>query len=508
MQAVNEIVSEQDRQEFFYQCQVDPCFFVERALHDEYGEPYVLEEYQREFLRCQARNRVLFWARRLSKSLMIKFEVLHKSAFNKAFKSMVVSPSWEQSKEFGEDIQDIVNSTDWLNRMFTTFSKTKFKLKNNSRFSMVSAGNKGVSNLGKGVRLLAFDETQQIPDEVFTFLRPTLLGQKKGLRKWMIYAGTPLGRIGQFYDIYSKGRFFIKMDGMYENEEVPLQKAGDYIVFERPTAILNDEGTEIIGTGTNRVTIDELIQDMNDLPTTGFLREYALKFLDSIGEVFSQALINSILDRNREPEHGYESNKPIIFGLDIGKFRNNSVLTVAEVAGKNKIDIIYVIEYPLERRYDEVCQDVLNLRARYPNAFELRMDETGVGKGVIEIYEKEFEANWRGVDVEGFDFSGQRKKKEFVEAGVAMLEGGDVKMGYNVKMVNEMLEFRREITDNLNIIYRKQQGGSDDYVDSLLLALLGAREYYDYDQQGHNDIVQTSAQLMSFARDKLRKVRI
>jgi hypothetical protein len=502
----NSIVSEQERQEFMYLCKTNPVFFVQNALRDEYGEPYILESYQKEFLNCDARNRVLFWARRLSKSLMIKFELLHKSAFNLAFKSMVVSPSWEQSKEFGEDIQDIVNSTEWLERMFTSMSKTKFKLKNNSRFSMVSAGNKGISNLGKGVRLLAFDETQQIPDDVFTFLRPTLLGQKKGLRKWLIYAGTPLGRIGQFYDIYNKGRFYVKMDGIYENPDVEPQAVGDYIVFERPTVILSEDGTEIIGTGTNRVTIDEMIMEMNDLPTTGFLREYALQFLDAIGEVFSRGLIESVLDRNRDPL--IESNKPIIMGLDLGKHRYSSVLTIAEVPGKNKADIGNVIEYPLETDYHDLCNQIIKLRARYPNTFEIRMDETGVGKGVIEIFERAFEKEWRGVDIVGFDFSGPRKKKEFVEAGVAMLEQGGITMNYNTKMINEMYEFRREITDKQNIIYRKPQGGSDDYVDSLLLTLLGIREYYDFDQEGHNDIVQTSNQLLSFARDKLRKVRI
>lgn len=505
---MNEIVSEAERQEFFYNAKVDPVFFVEKALHDEYGEPYILESYQKEFLRCDARNKVLFWARRLSKSLMIKFEVLHKSTFNKAFKSMVVSPSWKQSKEFGQDIQAIVNSTDWLSRLFTTFSKTEYVMKNNSRFSMVSAGNKGISNLGMGVRLLAFDETQQIPEDVFTFLRPTLLGQKKGLRKWLIYAGTPLGRIGQFYDVYNKGRFYVKMDGIYENPDIPRQEAGDYIVFERPTAILSDDGMEIIGTGTDRVTIAELEQEWNDLPETGFLREYCLQFLDAIGEVFTQALINKVTDREREADYGDESKKPIIFGLDLGKHRYHSVLTVAEVTGKNKVDIINVIEYPLEKDYHDICQDVINLQIKYPNTFELRMDETGVGKGVIEIFERAFESQWRDVDVIGFDFSGPRKKKEFVEAGVAMLQQGHVTIGYNAKLINEMLEFRREITENLNIVYRKPGGGSDDYVDSLLLALLGARDYYDYDQEGHNDVVQTGTQLFNFAREKLRKVRV
>ena len=501
---MSEIVSQAQRQEFLYHCRTDCAFWVENVLKDEYGELYQLEDYQRECLRCDARNQVYFLARRLSKSLMLRFKILHKSIFNQAFKSMVVSPSWKQSKEFGKDTQALIRSNTWLYKMFTTFSKTEFEMRNESRFSMVSAGNKGVSNLGMGVRLLAFDETQQIPEEVFTFIRPTLLGQKKGLKKWLIYAGTPLGRIGQFYDVYMKGKYYIKLDGTYENPDVPPQAAGDYIVFERPTAIMDETNTKIIGTGTNRITIDELEQEMNDIPMTGFLREYCLQFMDEIGEVFSQGLVNSILDREQSPALNSENH--IIMGLDLGKHRYKSVLTITEIPGKGKAEIINVIEYSLETDYHDLCKQIIALQHRYPKTLEIWIDETGVGKGVIEIFEREFDKHWRDVEVNGFDFAGPRKKKEFVEAGVAMLEGGKIRMRYNSKMVNEMLEFRREITDKLNIIYRKPDGGSDDYVDSLLLSLLGVREYYGYDTDGHSDIVQTRTQLFSFARDRLRKM--
>ncbi|MDP3066233.1 MAG: hypothetical protein Q8N08_05775 [Methanobacteriaceae archaeon] len=464
------IVTELERQQFMKNCQNDAAFFAQNVLNDEYGEPYVLEDFQKTYLRCPAKKKVLFWARRLSKSLMIKMEILHKTTFNRAFKAMVVSPSWDQSIQFGEDIQDILAATPMLESMYDSTKTTKMKLKNNSRYYLVSAGRGGVSQIGKGVRYLAFDETQQIPDSTFVYLRPTLLGQKKGTDKYLVYAGTPLGRIGQFYDTYNKGKYYISLDGVYEGDT-----SQDYIVFERPTAILNERG-EVIGTGTDRVSAEEMINEMRELPRTGFLREYCLQFLDQIGEVFPRTIIDSVV--NYDAEIVYTTDAKCVMGLDLGKQRYNSVLTIGELVPKG-IKVINVVEFDLGQDYHDIIDQVDNIIHDYPGTLDLRVDETGVGKGVIEIIERKLQHH-KNLDVTGFDFSGPKKKKELVEAGVTEMEQGKVELVYNQKMISEMLEFRREITDKQNIIYRKPQGGSDDYVDSLLLCLLSARDYHDW----------------------------
>ena len=144
------------------------------------------------------------------------------------------------------------------------------------------------------------------------------------------------------------------------------------------------------------------------------------------------------------------------------------------------------------------------MKERYPNTMELRVDETGVGKGVIEIFEHLFRT-WNTVAVEGFDFAGPKKKQMLVEAGVLDLERGMVKMVFNNRMINEMLEFKREITDKNNIIYRKPDGGTDDYVDSLLLTLLAVREYYDY-EEGNVDVIQTGQKILAESYNRLRRM--
>jgi hypothetical protein len=404
---------------------------------------------------------------------------------------MVVSPSWDQSIQFGEDLQDIINATPLMDVLFESTKTTKMKLKNNSRLYLVSAGRGGISQLGKGVRYLGFDETQQIPEDVFVFLRPTLLGQKRGTDKFLVYAGTPLGRIGEFYQVYNKGKFYIKNDGIYEREYMSTETPGDFVVFERQTAVVN-ELNEVIDVGTNRVTVEEMIAEQNDMPSTGFLREYCLQFLDQIGEVFSKELVEARVDWDRSLEP--RSEKKIVMGLDFGKHRYNSVLTIGELE-KDSLKIINIIEWDLGTEYHKVMDDVASLQADYPNAISLLLDETGVGKGVIEIAERRL-YDWRSLDVAGFDFSGPKKKKELVESGVTELEKDKVRLLYNSKLINEMLEFRREITDKNNIIYRKPQGGSDDYVDSLLLCIRAALELYDWSEEA-SPLVATNMRILN-----------
>lgn len=141
--------------------------------------------------------------------------------------------------------------------------------------------------------------------------------------------------------------------------------------------------------------------------------------------------------------------------------------------------MINIIDWDLETKYYEIVRSVASLQRDYPNLDLLVIDETGVGKGVKEIFEKELTKEWRNLEVIGFDFAGPKKKKELVESAIADLESNKVEIIYNYNLISEMLEFKREITPHGNIKYQKPNGGSDDYVDSLLLTLYGARIIYD-----------------------------
>lgn len=468
-------VSDAERKNFVQNCKKDAAYFTENLVNDDHGELFVLEDYQKQYLRCPATKKLLFWGRRLSKSLMIKIEILHKTLFDRAFRALVVSPTMEQAIYFGEDIQDMLDASPLIDDMFVSKKSTKFKLKNNSRIYMATAGSRsgGSSQLGKNAHYLAFDETQIIPEETFISLRPTLRGQER--EKTLVYAGTPLGKINEFYRAYANAKFYITRDGAYKGNGT----SRDFVAFEQPTAII-DELKEPIGSTTRRISLDELQDDYRDMPLTGFLREYCLEWMDSIGEVFSQTLLQNAI--RWEDQKEFVSDNKVVMGLDLGKQRNASVLTIGELTGTG-VKVINVMEWDLKTQYHEVADDIWALQTDYPETLTLCIDETGVGKGVIEIFENDVDEMWKGLDILGFDFSGAKKKKELVEAGVTELEKGHSTLVWDPKQYNEMLEFKREVTPQNNIVYRKAVGGSDDFVDSLLLCLYAGRDYYGYVEQ-------------------------
>lgn len=308
-----------------------------------------------------------------------------------------------------------------------------------------------------------------------------------------------MGKINEFYRAYSTAKFYVTMDGAYMGDGT----ARDFVAFERPTCILGAEETPI-ESSTNRITLEELLDDFKDMSLAGFRREYCLHWMDSIGEVFSQKLIDRIVRWDDMPED--VSSAKVVMGLDLGKKRNKSVLTIGELTGEG-VKVINVIEWPLETQYHNIAAEIVDLRVDYPNAQMLVVDETGVGKGVIEIFQKQIEKNWKVLDLVGFDFAGPKKKIDLVEAAITELEQGRSNIVYNRDLVDEMLDYKREITVQGNIKYVKSAGGSDDFVDSLLLCLYAGRDYYGYDEGG-NDIETTGFSILARGASKFARVPI
>lgn len=470
-------VTLRDKVAFVQHCKEDPVFFVENVMMNEKGKPYVLEDFQKEFLRCKDSYRMLFLARRLSKTTMMRMDILHKSMFIPSFKTLVVLPSHTQAKEFGREIQDVVNRSELLTEFFPTLNITNMTLNNNSRIDCVTAGGEGVSQLGKGARYLAFDEAQQIPDSVYGFILPILRGQEG--KKWQVFSGTPLGKIGMFWEVYNDAKLLIKDGIKIPAEEEDVEIDGEqFVVFQRQTAYL-DEAGEIIRSGTRRVSIPELKTDRKRMGEIDFLREYCLEWMDSIGEVFPQELIESCLNKNgKQLQFKNFSDKECVAGVDFGKQRNNSVVTVGERGKDGKINIIFIHTFPLGTQYDQVVDYILtDIPRKFPNIRRIAVDQTGVGEAVVEQIQKTIN-RMDGIQfkVIGFNFAGHEKKKALVEAGVYDMEKGKVHMLYHNSLYSEMLTYRREITDSNNIRYTKSRGGTDDHVDSFLLCLYANRE--------------------------------
>jgi hypothetical protein len=430
----------------------------------EDGNPYDLEDIQAKFLRCPHPYRQLFLARRLGKSATTRMDILHKTIFEPSLRALAVLPSWSQAQDWGGEMQDLIARSEHITPFFMKQNVTTMRLENNSRINLASAGRDGVTQLGRGARYLVFDEAQQIPDRTFGFLLPVMRGTPG--QKWQVFAGTPLGKIGMFWEVYNDAFQYVETQGTREIEDI-LEKETDqkFVVFQRQTAYLDDSG-EIIESGTRRINIDELAADRRKMSETDFLREYCLRWLDSIGEVFPKELVDAIMLTNEKPQ--FSSDEEVVIGVDLGKYRHNSVICVAERESGGNMRIIFIKSFPLGTEYKTVANYLLNnIPLNFPNIRKCVIDQTGVGEKFVEDVERE--ATFK---VEGFNFAGGQKKVQLVENGLYHLERDKVKIIYNQSLYTEMLDYRREINEKTNrFLYGKSSGGSDDYVDAMLLCI-------------------------------------
>jgi hypothetical protein len=454
----------QDKIDFVETCRADPKFFVENLCIAEDGKPYILEPHQTEYLRCDWSYKMLFWARRLSKSTTTRFDILHKLIFNPSLRALAVLPSWSQANDYGNEMQDLVLRSPHITPFFEKLNATTMRLVNHSRLNTASAGKEGIGQLGRGARFLLFDEAQQIQDRTFGFIIPVMRGTHG--KKWQVMSGTPLGKVGQFWEVHQDARMYVLENSVQEVEDI-LEEEFDqkFIVFRRQTAYLDGAG-EIISSGTKRIEIGELKADRKRMTEIEFLREYCLEWLDTIGEVFPKELVDAVMPLDMKMK--LASDNEVVFGVDLGKQRNHSVLSVGERKNNGKLDIIYVKSWPLGTDYKVIADYLLEtLPLKFPDIRKGVIDETGVGQKFVEDIKRD--ATYR---VDGFNFAGGMKKQQLVEAGVLDLERDKVKIAYSSPLYHEMLSFKREVNEKTNrISYSKPAGGSDDYVDSLLLAM-------------------------------------
>lgn len=484
-----------DKVDFIKKCRDDRVFFAEHLLYSEDGTFYKLEEHQEMMIGCEDSHQVYFLGRRMGKSFILATLCLHEALFRKYAKVFILSPTETQAKELAETITGLIERSKIIEAELTTNNVMEKKFRNGSRIVIRTAGGKGnVSSLvGSGANLLVIDEIQDVQDVLINKILPVLRGQK-GKSKFIV-AGTPRAKAGFLWDSLQNGRK-IWNDGEWKFDD---SNDGNFTVFRKQTAYLNSDD-QIVRSGTPRITVDELKEDMNNMPLIEFKQEYCLEFMSSISDVYPEELQSQIFNGNAIsiPTYPFGSKKNVVWGLDVGKMRNETVLSIAEVDNAieyRNLNGESVTEEYVEENYNnirEVHYKTLNIKwykmwelgtdyeniekyilyelPRYfPNIRRGVIDATGVGEPIAEQIQKHIKKTTKPYPIESYKFS-KESKKAVVEFGVKIMERGDVKLLYNQRLQREMTGYKRKLTDSNNFIYEKA-AGSDDYIDSINLCI-------------------------------------
>ena len=467
-----------DEREFILKCRDDIVYFAEHMIRSEDGGFYQLEEHQKAMVSSKISPVVYFCGRRLGKSFMLAIECIHRALFFKHQRIFVLSPTETQAKELAETISGMIERSAIILQDVKVNNVMEKKFKNGSRIAIRTGGGKGnvSSVIGSGANLLIIDEIQDVPDSLLKKIIPVIRGQK-GDSKFIV-AGTPRAKVGFLYESLENAPA-IWNNGTWEN--YPDHK-GTFTVYKKQTAYL-DEYDNIIASGTPRITIDELKEDYLNIGPIDFKQEYCLEFMSSVTDVYPLELQSKIFydkpiseyDTKVERIEPFTSDKLVVYGVDIGKTRNETVLYVAEVGDEynfdqRTLDVRYKKEFPLGTEYSEIENYLIyKLPRRFPSIRRGIIDATGVGAAIYEKVAKQVKKSKNPYPVEDFIFS-VKSKKEAVEFAVSAMEQGRVKVKYNKRLAEEMTGYKREITKDNNCIYDKG-AGSDDYVDAINLCI-------------------------------------
>lgn len=469
---VSDIMSDIEKiKQFLIKCKNDIIFFAEHVCRAEDGSFYVLEEHQRAMVSSEEPQVIYFCGRRLGKSFMLAIEAIHKALFYPYQKVFVLSPTESQAKEIADTITGLIERSELIEREVKINNVLEKRFANGSRISVRTAGGRGnvSSIIGSGTHLLILDEIQDVSEELIYKILPVMRGQK-GKSK-LIMAGTPRDRSGFLFESLNTA------PDIWDNGEWTHypERPGTFTVYRKQTAYL-DEEDNVIESGTPRITIDELKQDLQNMPLIQFKQEYCLDFMASVSDVYSEDLREKIFYTPENIQWG--TKRPVCFGLDIGKMRNETVLIIAEVIhtpiqdnySYKTLDVKWYKEFPLGTEYDEIEDYIAyELPKSFPNIIRGVIDTTGPGIPVFEAIEKRVIKAGKPFMVEPYKFS-KEKKKDLVEGAVAALERGQARAVYHKRLNKEMSGYKRELTDSQNYIYHKT-AGSDDYVDALNLCL-------------------------------------
>ena len=173
---------------------LDPAYFARHIL------AFTPDPRQKRVLQSSAHRMILNCTRQWGKSTVCGIKALHLALFTGETLVIVAGPTERQTGEFLRKMHEHLHTLDIQPRR-DGFNRTSLLLPNGSRIiglpGKMHRSIRGFSALS----LLIFDEAAQVPDELYTALRPMLATTNGAL--WLL--STPYGKQGFFHNEWANG---------------------------------------------------------------------------------------------------------------------------------------------------------------------------------------------------------------------------------------------------------------------------------------------------------------
>jgi Terminase large subunit, T4likevirus-type, N-terminal len=210
--------------------------------------------------------------RQAGKSSVVAVKALHMGLYQPKSLILLLSRSLRQSSELARKVFDAYETS---GRKVPPQSETTLalELSNGSRILALPGGDEAAIRGFSGVRALVLDEASRIPDSLWVAVRPMIAVSGGSI----MLLSTPFGKRGFFYRVWSQSQRWLKIQ--VTAEQCP------------------------------RLTPDFLAEEMIELGERWYSQEYRCQFVESVGQVFSDAAIDAAFHDDIAPLFGEQPDE-------------------------------------------------------------------------------------------------------------------------------------------------------------------------------------------------------
>lgn len=390
------------------------------------------------------------------KTEMAALKALYSSIMKPETTNLILAPVQRQAQILFRRIKFFLNKNAQLpedrriplKELIERETQTVIEFTNGSALYCLPISDDGANIRGFTAHSIIIDEAEMVKDAAWAAINPMLATTKGSL--WLI--GTPFGQNNMFYRWYAQGERYKEMK-MWDGER-------HFSTYRFPSSV------------SPLIDDDFLQQEAERLPHMEYMQEYEAEFLETVGALWSERLVDSIMkdtcplrDRPMNPWKYY-------LGYDVARFGDDEAVGVIleRRHHRNGDDTFYIVNtFDMKGKSLDYQVKFLQKLHSVWNFEKIIIDVTGTGGGVVDpLVAKQY-------PVEGFHFSIKSKQDAYFHT-TRMLESGAVTLPVHPKLKKQMVEMKREDrSDGFTKIYHPSKTGGDDYPTALVLACWGVK---------------------------------
>lgn len=349
------------------------------------------------------------------------------------FKVILASGAQRQSDLLMEQILTLISRSLELFDSVEKSNREELRFKNNS--AIYALPSSGIVRGYSEISLLVVNETRDVPDAAFDSLEPALAR----LDGTLALFSTPLGVSGRLWEAFNSP--------LYAKLQLPSE-VNEY---------LSKEHLEM-----QKATMSSL----------SFETEYLANFMDIASQFFSLESIQNCV-RDYDLVTVAEEGKVYNLGIDWGRHRNSSVLTVVSKDQSGFLQVENIKEFQ-GVEFSIQLSHIKRLNSVY-HFSKIVSESAGLGIGPTESLEE------AGFPVQKFKPTAESKLESYDHLKLKM-ENQELTLpatlpGGSTQHLVQLKTLQLKVTPSGNVTIH---GADDDYCDSLMLAVWGFHQTHEF----------------------------